>query len=208
MVYTVQCNDGQGATCGRLCVRQHPSPASSEPLARLPDSGPGTGMACCPGWSGRWCSQFALISRRSFRLPAGKPRRRRPAPHPHFGYASHIHRNTLTRRGSPDVASHHTTQNQRSSLALPPRASSLNALNGSASPSSAAVGGGARWSWRVLGKYLDLMMCGAREQASLGLQGDRVDHRSRDLSSCRLTYSGPVPCRVRDPRGPAPVHSC
>jgi hypothetical protein len=162
-------------------------------------------MACCPGWSGRWCSQFALISRRSFRLPAGQPRRRRPAPHPHFGYASHIRRGTLTSAGSPDAASRRTPQNQRSSLALPSRASSPNALTGSAGPGSAAAGGGVRWSWRVLGKYLDLMMRGARGQASLGLQGDRVDHRSRDLSSCRLTYSGPMPCRVRDPRGPAPV---
>ena len=139
MIYIVQCNDGKSATRGRLCVRQHPSPASSEPLAGLSDSRPGTGMAWPAAQAG---PGDGAASSRSYRgapfcclpasLAAAAPPRILTSGTPARS------RNTPIRRGSPDAASHphHTKPAVKSR--------------------------------RVLGKYLDLMMCGAREQASLG----------------------------------------
>jgi len=120
MIYTVQCNDGKSATCGRPCVRQHPSPASSEPLAGLPDSGPGTSMACCRAGPGD-----GAASSRSYRdapfccLPASLAA---TAP-PRIlisGTPARTRRKTPIRHGSPDAASrpHHKTSGQVSPCRL------------------------------------------------------------------------------------------
>jgi hypothetical protein len=142
---------GKSATCVWPCVRQHPSPASSEPLAGPRDPGtPGPRDSGTAGRGPAWPAARAgpgdgVASSRSYRgapscclsasFAAAAP--------PRILTSGTPRTSTATRRSG---AGHRTRQvttrrNERPSLALLPRASSLSAPTGSANRGSAVVEG-------------------------------------------------------------------